>query len=60
MQILIDIDNESYEHIKAYANEEVLPIGWYSILNGTPLPKAHGELKDVNELKKAYEEQWIN
>lgn len=37
MQIVIDIDNENYEHIKKYANEEVLPIGWYAIINGTPL-----------------------
>lgn len=44
MKIVIDIDEESYEHIKAYSNEEVLPIGWYAIINGTPLPKQHGRL----------------
>ena len=27
MQIVIDIDSESYEHIKAYKNEDVLPSG---------------------------------
>lgn len=50
MQIVIDIDEESYEHIKKYANEEVLPIGWYAIINGTPLPERHGRLIDVDEL----------
>jgi hypothetical protein len=50
MQIVIDIDEESYEHIKAYSNEEVLPIGWYAIINGTPLPKGHGRLIDADEL----------
>lgn len=44
MQIVIDIDEESYEHIKAYSNEEVLPIGWYAIINGTPLPEHHGRI----------------
>lgn len=39
MKIVIDIDEESYEHIKAYSNEEVLPIGWYAIINGIPLDK---------------------
>ncbi len=39
MQIVIDIDNESYEHIKAYKNEDVLPMGWYAISHGTPLTK---------------------
>lgn len=51
MKIVIDIDEESYEHIKAYSNEEVLPIGWYAIINGTPLPEHHGRLIDVNVLK---------
>ena len=37
MQIVIDIDSESYEHIKAYKNEDVLPMGWYAISHGTPL-----------------------
>lgn len=45
MKIVIDIDDESYEHIKKYANEEILPIGWYQIINGTPLPKGHGRLQ---------------
>lgn len=51
MKIVIDIDEESYEHIKAYSNEEVLPIGWYAIINGTPLPEHHGRLGDLDVLE---------
>lgn len=39
MQIVIDVDDESYEHIKSYKNEDVLPMGWYAISHGTPLTK---------------------
>lgn len=28
-----------------------------AVENGTPLPKGHGDLKDANELKKAYDER---
>lgn len=37
MKIVIDIDEESYEHIKGYKNEDVLPMGWYAISHGKPL-----------------------
>jgi len=40
MKLLIDIDNESYEHIMKYANEKVFPMGWYSIINGKPLKES--------------------
>ena len=50
MKIVIDIDEESYEHIKAYSSEEVLPVGWYAIINGTPLPKDHGRLIDEQQI----------
>lgn len=45
MKIVIDIDNESYEHIKAFKNEDVLPIGWYAISHGTPLTS---DVHDIN------------
>ena len=48
MQIVIDIDNESYEHIKAYKNEDVLPMGWYAISHGTPLTSDVPEINVVN------------
>lgn len=60
MKIVIDIDVESYEHIKAYKNEKVLPIGWYAIINGTPLPKGHGRLIDADELKTLSYEVFID
>ncbi len=63
MQIVIDIDEESYEHIKAYSNEEVLPVGWYAIINGTPLPECLKELKTYRKfadwlVKAVLEEDW--
>lgn len=45
MKIVIDIDNESYEHIKAFKNEDVLPIGWYAISHGTTLTS---DVHDIN------------
>jgi len=45
MKIVIDIDNESYEHIKAFKNDDVLPIGWYAISHGTPLTS---DVTDIN------------
>ncbi len=60
MEIVIKIDDERYKDIQRIA-EVQLDRGRFQtaeqiIANGTPLPKGHGELKDVNELKKAYEE----
>ena len=45
MKIVIDIDKESYEHIKANKNEDVLPMGWYAISHGTPLTS---DVPDIN------------
>ena len=45
MKIVIDIDKESYEHIKANKNEDVLPMGWYAISHGTPLTS---DAPDIN------------
>ena len=50
MKIVIDIDEESYEHIKACSNAEVLPIGLYAIINGIPLPKGHGKIGDLDSI----------
>lgn len=49
MKIVIDIDNESYEHIKACKNEDVLPIGWYAISHGTPLTSDVPDINDGNK-----------
>jgi hypothetical protein len=48
MKIVIDIDNESYEHIKACKNEDVLPMGWYAISHGAPLTSDVPDINVVN------------
>lgn len=61
MEIVIKIDDERFRDIQRIA-EVQLDRGRFQtaeqvIANGIPLPKGHGELKDVNELKKAYDER---
>lgn len=54
MQILVEIDDKLYNRIKYLeprANT-MLDELMRSIQNGTPLPKGHGRLKDVDELLK--------
>lgn len=66
MKLIIDIDEGYYKiitnKIKAirdeiskngYANNDVVPIGWGSIADGTPLPKGHGDLIDRIEVLKS-------
>lgn len=57
MKIVIDIDNDSYEHIKAYKNDDVLPMGWYAISHGTPLTKVDciSRAAVLSELNEAYD-----
>lgn len=54
MQIVIDIDDEVYSHAKDYEHRLITPnesnILRDSIANGTPLPKGHGDLKDVDAI----------
>lgn len=53
MQMLINISEEQYESIKKNNFKNgVSPSILDAIRNGTPLPKGHGKLVDVNELKK--------
>lgn len=47
MQIVIDIPEEEFERIKDIPNDYKLLIH-KAIANGTPLPKGHGRLKDVD------------
>lgn len=57
MQIVIDIPDElkkaldNNEEYRLYT-ESVGHIMLTAIKNGTPLPKYHGDLKDVNKIKK--------
>ena len=61
MQIVIDISEERFRDIQRIA-EVQLESNYFKtaeqvIANGIPLPKGHGDLKDANELKKAYDER---
>ena len=46
MQVVIDIDEEDYEYVKGVVQKEeyVLSKFYYTIANGIPLPKGHGDL----------------
>ena len=50
MQVVIDIPEEQYEYLSKIANAGEEPLGYFErvILRGTPLPKGHGRLKDVD------------
>lgn len=52
MQIVIEIPDGIYDTIQAdeMISREQLAVLQMKILNGTPLPKGHGRLIDVNEL----------
>ncbi len=65
MKVLIEIDEKVYRHIKehsglAYAVEDYLHEVEWAIKNGTPLPKGHGVLKDVNEILSTIRENIEN
>lgn len=50
MEIVIKISDEDYEYLKTH-NKHGL---YSSILNGTPLPKGHGALIDVDDLREDF------
>ena len=66
MQIVIDIDDDKYHTILNHA-EEILDASsfiepkylYLAVINGTPLPKGHGDLIDrdyvIAEYDKAYD-----
>jgi hypothetical protein len=60
MQIVIDIDEEDFEIMKhnISVDNPLCPLSQKEmvskIANGTPLPKRHGDLKDVDKLKRAF------
>lgn len=60
MKIVIDISEEHFLACKHWLNEGVANFAETIIANGTPLPKGHGRLKDVdkilNEIRKREEE----
>ena len=55
MKLIIDIPEELYKaNIRGLEAEEVWDLR-IAIKNGTPLPKGHGRLKDVDELYNSLE-----
>jgi hypothetical protein len=50
MQVVIDIPEEQYEYLSKIADAGQEPLGYFErvIMRGTPLPKGHGRLKDVD------------
>lgn len=48
MQIVIEIPKETYEFLKKYGTNG--SIVEKAVLNGTPLPKGHGDLIDRKDL----------
>ena len=51
MQIVIDIPEEEYAAIcYNVRNEREYSYGYVAIANGKPLPKGHGDLKDMGKI----------
>ena len=51
MQIVIDIPDKDYEKLKdGHISFSILNV----MQNGTPLPKGHGDLKDIETFKLTY------
>lgn len=51
MKIVIDITEDAFLACKHWLNEGVAQWAETIIANGTPLPKGHGRLKDVDYIK---------
>lgn len=49
MQIVIDIPNSTFTDLKKKKNRTEVDV---AVLNGTPLPKGHGRLKDADAICK--------
>ena len=53
MKIVIDIDEYYYELIKHYVKVDHNDFKPHVIIaNGTPLPKGHGRLKDIDKVER--------
>ena len=50
MQIVIDISEEMYEQLKYLNVHGFTTAVEEAVANGTPLPKGHGKLFDVNDI----------
>lgn len=56
MKIVIEIPDRIYKIIQTHRTLNIMDdeILENALKNGTPLPKGHGDLKDVNKLKQAF------
>lgn len=54
MQIVIDIPENLYNNLKNGCGIYPYRLIYEAIINGTPLPKEHGALKDVDNIKTAF------
>ena len=52
MQIVIDIDEEDYKFVKKQVADGITNPLKVCIANGTPLPKEHGRLGDLDKLER--------
>ena len=53
MELVIDISEKLYNKMKTYQG---LDDTYVAVKNGTPLPKGHGRLKDIDKFLKRVEE----
>ena len=62
MQLVIEIPEETYQDIlkNGFIYDEDNEVATHAIKNGTPLPKGHGDLIDVNRkiTVSTYDEQY--
>ena len=61
MQIVIEVPEHIYEHIReVYEHSHTVEATYSYIYHGTPLPKGHGELIDVDRkiTVSVYDEQY--
>lgn len=59
MKLVIDIDDEDYKRIKDIPNvfNSLTSRAYSAIRKGTPLPKGHGRIMDVDKVIKKMEER---
>lgn len=62
MQIVIDIPEVQYEYLLKIIDAGEEPVGYYErvIMRGTPLPKGHGKLGDLDELEVLMKDEILN
>lgn len=59
MELVIKIPNETYQEVvkNGFIYDEDNEVISHAIINGTPLPKGHGRLKDEDKIVRAIEDR---